>query len=134
MLGNVRLVNHSFNHIRIIPDNPSECNEIEKGHTIRRAPLWLMTCEPDYLGRAGWAGAVMTEVADLMMPAISARSAGIIMVLLALASLPNSPRYCSATRRLTALMPPGSLIALAIARIPSEVALYGSRRRGPRPR
>ena len=47
------------------------------------------------------------------MPPMSARLAGTIMVLPSLASLPNSLTYCSAMRRFTAALPPGSLMARA---------------------
>ena len=64
----------------------------------------------------------MTELAALMIPAIFARSEGMIMELLAWASLPNSFRYCSAMRRFTALTPPFSFIEEAISLIPLAVA------------
>ena len=54
--------------------------------------------------------------------ATSPNCAGTIIVLLVCANLPNSFTHCSATRRLTASRPPGSLSALATTRIPSEVA------------
>ncbi len=56
------------------------------------------------------------------MPDMSARLVGIIKELLVLANLPNSPMYCSATRRFTASEPPSSLMAEAISRIPFAVA------------
>ena len=60
-----------------------------------------------------WPVSFSTEDAAFPTPAMSARSDGMIMVLLVCASLPNSLRYCSATRRLTALTPPSSLMAAA---------------------
>ena len=57
----------------------------------------------------------------------SDKFAGSTSVLVSFASLPNSPRYCSATRSCTASKPPGSLIAFATSRMPSAVAVATAR-------
>ena len=61
--------------------------------------------------------ALNTVVAVATSPARSDRFDGTISVLLVLARLANAATYCSATFRLTALMPPGETIASATWRI-----------------
>ena len=63
-----------------------------------------------------------TLVAEAITLAISVKFEGMIIVLFFSASFPNSPRYCSATLKLTASRPPFSFIAEAISLIPFAVA------------
>ena len=53
------------------------------------------------------------DMAAAMSPATSATLLGMIIVLVVFAKLPNCTMYCSASRMLSASIPPSSLIAAA---------------------
>ena len=76
-----------------------------------------------YRTEAGTAWRPTAFIAIAIIDPTSATLAGRTIVLLALASSPNWPMYCSATRSCTASKPPGTSIASATRRMPSAVAV-----------